>query len=244
MSGQRAIGRVVLRVVIASLVVAGVVASVALVTGDLSDVDWRIIATSALLALASATVGAGLTVRPRHPALGGGTVAASVLAFALVAVGIWGDVDGAGFWRATGCAAIAALEGAHASFVLSRRRDADSPSTRATTRVAVAAAALSAAMGIAPLAVWPSVDDGVAIVYAQLLGVVLIVQLVCTAVAPLLRRLGAGAERPVGALPTPADRLADEITAVADRIERLAAQPQVAEECERLRRLAATARTS
>jgi hypothetical protein len=99
-------------------------------------------------------------------------------------------------------------------------------------------------MGIAPLAVWPSVDDGVAIVYAQLLGVVLIVQLVCTAVAPLLRRLGAGAERPVGALPTPSDRLADEITAAADRIERLAPQPGVADECERLRRLAATARTS
>src|SRR5215210_1466127 len=106
MSGQRAIGRVVLRVVIASLVVAGVVASVALVTGDLSDVDWRIIATSALLALASATVGAGLTVRLRYATLGGGTVAASVLAFALVAVGIWGDFDGAGFWRASGCAAI------------------------------------------------------------------------------------------------------------------------------------------
>jgi hypothetical protein len=244
MSGQRAIGRVVLRVVIASLVVGGVAASVALVSDDFSDVDWMIIATSTLLAITSATVGAGFAVRPRYALLGGATAVLSVLAFALVNLGMWGEIDGAGFWRATGCVAIAALDGAHASFLLSRRRDTDSPGTRAATRAAVGAAALSAAMGIAPLALWPSVGEGVAILYAQVGGVVLIFQLVCTAVVPLLRRLGADAERPVGAPPTPAERLAAEIVAAADRIERLAAQPQVAEECERLRRLAATARTS
>ena len=164
MSGQRAIGRVVLRVVIASLVVAGVVASVALVSDDFSDVDWMIIATSTLLAITSATVGAGFAVRPRYALLGGATAVLSVLAFALVNLGMWGEIDGAGFWRATGCVAIAALDGAHASFVLS--------------------------------------------LYAQVGGVVLTFQLVCTAVVPLLRRLGADAERPVGAPPAPAERLA------------------------------------
>jgi hypothetical protein len=58
--------------------------------------------------------------------------------------------------------------------------------------------------------------------------------------APLVRRLSAGAERPAVAVPTERERLAIELTAVADRLERLGAGPQVQAECERLRRLART----
>ena len=67
-------------------------------------------------------------------------------------------------------------------------------------------------------------------------------QIVGTGIAPLLRRLGADAARPAEPALTPVERLAEEIAAAADRIERIAAHPQVSDECERLRRLARAAR--
>jgi hypothetical protein len=241
MSTPPSLGRVVLRLVVASLIVAGAAACVALLRGGITDVDWKIIATSTLLALVSATVGSGLAVRFRHPLLGQGTVLFSLLTFTLVVIGMWPEIDDSAFWRATGCCAILALEGAHASFVLSRRRDDDPRSVVATTRIVVAAAAISGAMGIYPL-VGPVPDDPPAALYAQIVGVVLVVQVVGTIVAPLLRRLREDAVRPAEPALTPAERLAEEIAATADRIERIAAHPQVADECERLRRLARAAR--
>ena len=72
----------------------------------------------------------------------------------------------------------------------------------------------------------------------------LVIQLVATAVAPLLRRLGADERRPAAPALTPPSPLADEIAAAADRIERIAGNPQVSDECERLRALARTARSA
>jgi uncharacterized membrane protein YfcA len=89
MSTPPSLGRVVLRLVVASLIVAGGAACVALLRGDITDVDWKIIATSTLLALVSATVGSGLAVRFRHPLLGQGTALFSLLTFALVVIGMW-----------------------------------------------------------------------------------------------------------------------------------------------------------
>jgi peptidoglycan/LPS O-acetylase OafA/YrhL len=241
MTDPAGLGRIVLRLVVASLLVAGAAACVALLKGDIGDVDWKIIATSTLLAIVSAAIGSGLAVRFRHPVLGYATAIASLLTFALVVIGMWPELDDDTFWRATGCCAIVALEGAHASFVLSRRRPDDPRSAVATTRIVVAAGAISGAMGIYAL-VGPVPDGAPAEVYAQIVGVVLVVQVVGTIVAPLLRRLGTGAARPAEPALTPAERLAEEIAAAADRIERIAAHPQVSDECERLRRLARAAR--
>jgi hypothetical protein len=73
------------------------------------------------------------------------------------------------------------------------------------------------------------------------LGVVLVGQLLCTALAPLLRRLRATDGRPAIEVPAPQQTLAGELFAVAERLERLGAGPQVGIECERLRRLARAA---
>ncbi len=243
MTASPGLGRVVLRLVVGSLLVAGAAACVALLGGGFGDVDLKIIATSTLLALVSATTGSGLAVRHRHPVLGGVTAVLSLVTFVLVLIGMWPELDSEGYWRATGCLAIGALEGAHASFVLAWRRDDDARSAVAATRVAVVAAAISCVMGVAPTAGLTS-DSIDAAAYGQILGAVLVVQLVATAVAPLLRRLGAGVPRPAEPALTAGERLADEIAATADRIERIAAHPLVSDECERLRRLARAARAT
>src|SRR3954468_13399764 len=107
------IGRVVLRVVAVALCVAAAMACYALVSGSVDDTDWKVIGTSLLVALASATAGAGLGARPERPLLGTLTVGATLVAFVLVEIGIWGEVSGEVFWRVTASSGILALEGAH-----------------------------------------------------------------------------------------------------------------------------------
>jgi hypothetical protein len=181
-------------------------------------------------------------VRERSAALGALTIGDVILAFALITVGIWAEIDGETFWRVTACVSIVALESAHIAFVLSRLRASDPPAVATVTRAAVGLAVVSGAMGVAPLAGLLPVD-GNAMVYGEILGVVLVGQLLCTALAPLLRRLRAGDERPAIEVPPPQQSLASELFAVAERLEQIGAGPQVRAECERLRRLARTAAT-
>jgi hypothetical protein len=231
------IGRGMLRVSIGALCVAAAAASYGLLSGEFSDTDWKVVATSTLFALVSSMAAAGIAVRPEWAVLGAATVAAAAATFVLVTVGMWAELDGEGFWRATASIAVVSIELAHVSFVRSRLRRGDPPSVVLVTRVAIALALVSGLMGVAPLA--GIIDDGGDVgPYWELLGVVLIGQLLCTALAPLLRRLHVGAERPAVAVPTPGERLAQELVAVAERLERLDAGPQVRAECERLRRLA------
>jgi hypothetical protein len=240
MVGQLSLGRVVLRILIGALCVAAVVASYALLGGEFSDTDWKVIGTSTLFALASCMAAAGLGVGERAALLGAGTVAAAAATFVLVSIGMWAEVDGEGFWRVTAIVAILALESAHVAFIRSRVRPHDPPSVVRVTRAAIGLALVSAAMGIAPIAGIVS-EGGDETLYFEVLGVVLVGQLLCTVLAPLLRRLSTGAERPVVAVPTERERLVVELRAVAERLERLDAGPQVQAECERLRRLARSA---
>jgi hypothetical protein len=234
---QLPLGRIVLRILIGALCVAAAVACYAMLGGEFSDTDWKVIGTSTLFALASSMAAAGLSVRERAPALGGAGVATAAAAFVLVSLGMWVELDSELFWRVTGIVAIVALESAHVAFVWSRLRPTDPTSVARITRAAIGLAVVSAVMGIAPIAGL----EGDETLYVEVLGVVLVGQLLCTVLAPLLRRLSAGAERPVIAVPTERESLATELTAVADRLERLGAGPQVDAECARLRRLARTA---
>lgn len=237
---QASIGRSVLRIIIGALCVAAAVACYALLGGEFFDTDWKVIATSTLFALTSSMAAAGIAVREQASALGAVTIGAAALTFVLVSVGMWPETDSDPFWRVTACVATVALETAHVSFVRARLRPGDPDSVVAVTRAAIGLAVVSGAMSVAPLA-GVVADGGDTTLYWEILGVVLIGQLLCTALAPLLRRLSAGAERPAVAVPAARERLADELTAVADRLERLDAGPQVRAECERLRRLARSA---
>jgi hypothetical protein len=152
MVGQIPLGRVVLRIVIGAVCVAAAVASYALLGGEFSDTDWKVIGASTLFALASSLAAAGLGVRERSELLGDVTVVAATAAFVLVSFGMWVEVDGEGFWRVTAIVAIVALEAAHVAFVWSRLRPGDPPSVARITHVAMGLAVVSAAMGIAPIA--------------------------------------------------------------------------------------------
>jgi hypothetical protein len=240
MVGQLPLGRIVLRILIGALCVAAAVACYALLGGEFSDTDWKVIGTSTLFALASTMAAAGLAVRERSPLLGSFAVVAATATFVLVSIGMWAEVDGEGFWRVTVIIAILALESAHVAFIWSRRRADDPVGVVRVTIAAAALAVVSGAMGIAPVADLLS-EGGDETLYFEVLGVVLVGQLLCTVLAPLLRRLSDGAERPVVAVPTERERLATEIAGVADRLERLGAGPHVQAECERLRQLARTA---
>jgi len=240
MVGQLPLGRIVLRILIGALCVAAVVASYALLGGEFSDTDWKVIGTSTLFALTSSLAAAGLAVGERAALLAAGTVAAAATTFVLVSLGMWVEVDGEGFWRVTAIVAILALESAHVAFSGSRVRPDDPASVVRVTRAAIALAIVSAVMGITPIAGIVS-GDGAETLYFEVLGVVLVGQLLCTVLAPPLRRLSAGAERPAVAVPSERERLVSELTAVAERLERLDAGPQVQAECERLRRLARSA---
>jgi hypothetical protein len=235
-SRERQLGRTVLRILIAALCLAAVVASIGLLRGDFSDTDWKVIATSLLLAVASALAVSGELARGRHPALGLITEVSTFAAFVLVTIAMWGEVDDDAFLRACGIVAIVAAEGAHMSFVRTRARPDDPASVQTLTSVAVLLGVLSGIGGILPLAgLLP--EDGDLALYGEIVGVVLVGQLLCTALPPLVRRLRAGDERAAVAVPGERERMAAELRAVA---ERLADEPHLRRESETLRRLART----
>jgi hypothetical protein len=231
------ITRVVLGLVAGSLCVAALAAVVAIVSGDFSDGDWKVIGSSVLVAIASSTGGAGVGLRLRATnaavTLGTVVVAASAAAFALVNYGMWVEVDDDAFWRATGVVAIAALDGAHACFVLARRRGTDPEAVELATRVAALTAAISGTFGI--LAVTGLADGP-----WQLLAVVLVIQLLATALAPLLRRM-AGEQPTSTADPFGRTRqgdIASELRVIADELDDARSPVAVHELADRLRRLA------
>lgn len=95
---------------------------------------------------------------------------------------------------------------------------------------------LSGLGGILPLTGLLS-EDGDYVLYGEVVGVILVGQLLCTALPPLVRRLRAGDERPAVAVPSERERMAAELRVVADR---LADEPHLRHESETLRRLART----
>jgi hypothetical protein len=232
------LSRVVLGLVAGSLCVAALAAVVAILSGDFSDGDWKVIGSSVLVALASSTGGAGFRLRSRATDIavifGTVVVAASAAALALVNFGMWAEVDDDLFWRVTGVLAIVAVDGAHACFVLAGRRGTDPAAVELATGVAALAAAVSGTFGI--LAVTGLADGGP----WELLAVVLVVQLLATVLAPLFRRM-AGEQPTSTADPFGRTRqrdIASELRLIADELDDAKSPAAVHELADRLRRLA------
>jgi MFS family permease len=209
--------------VIGGLCLAAAVAILALLTGEIDDTDAKVIATSVAFSAFSATGSAGARlaeIRPRLRAIGAAGVAASAIAFLLLAVAVWAE-GGDALWRAWGIGAVLALALSQAALVLAAARAGERPSVGAVTSVSVAVSALAAALAILPLAALVEESDALWR-WLAVLGVLIVLT---TALPPLERRLRGTRQE---------DGLANELEALADRLE--ARAPAEAAELRRLAR--------
>jgi hypothetical protein len=243
-----AIRRLLGRVVALALSFAAAVAIIALLSGSFDDTDWKVLGTTLGFSVFSATAAAGAGARWRAwrgaSIVGTAAIAASLTAFVLLLVVLWGDVE-EGPLRAFGVCALAALALSHVALVLGARRASDSPATVALVAASVMLVMVDAVGGALPIA---GVVDDVSEAGARALAVCSVLLLLTTALPPLLRRAAAAPAPRTTDAGLPAERdgrvLADELLACVERLERagaagadgeLAALRSLAREVSRLR---------
>jgi hypothetical protein len=244
---------------VGALCVAALTAIAAIVTGDFDETDARVLATSLGFAIFSATAASGASLRFRDSeslrALGLGAMALSAASFLLLLWLLWGTGEGE-VWRWFGSAALGAPACSHASVVAGAVRASDSPTVRTLATTSIMLGIVDAFFGILAFS---GAVHGIRQGFGQLMAVLVILLVLTTALAPILRRL----QRPAvtvaapagGAFATVAEpaapfrraagprALAAEVVAAADRIEALNGDPgnrapDIRRECERLREFA------
>jgi hypothetical protein len=243
--------RVAIGALIAGLCLAAATAVAALVSGDFDDTHARVIASSLGFGVFSSfgAAGAGLwrDVQGWPRGLGGTTAAAALLAYALLIAALWLSDDEDGVWRAFGVAGLLALWGSHASLVLRARRRDDPPLVTALVWISIVGGAFDMLVADAALVEFAEeVEEGPARVTAA----VLVAVILATALPPLIRRFSGlkdapsrdafgrrGEDREL----TVAD-LADELSAVASRLDGAGSPADARREAAALRELAARAR--
>jgi hypothetical protein len=178
-------------VVACGLCVTAAVAIWALLVGRFDEGSVRILLSALAVALFTLTGLAGATI------LGGGrrvlgqlTIASSISAAVLVLWQVWvADGSGALWEHATGITITLAVAGAHASLLLARLREHDPRAAVLFTRAATAASAAAALVIICLLAFASGpIDGGV----WRLIGVLVVLALLNTLLAPLARKIGGG----------------------------------------------------
>jgi hypothetical protein len=179
-------------VLAAGLCVAAAVAIGALITGTFDDTSVRVLlsALAAALCTLGGLAGASVLGRERsRDALGEATILLSALTAGLVLILIWqpGASQGPGLGRALGVTASLTLAGGHASLMFARLRSEDTNTVRAFTQLAVGSATAAALLVSGLLSVLGDqpVDSSV----WRLLGVLLVLAVLNTLLAPLARRI-------------------------------------------------------
>jgi hypothetical protein len=180
---------------VVGLTVAAGAAMVALANANFNETDTRVFVSSLGFTIFGATGAAGARAeseaRGALRALGLATIACSVVAFALLVVGLWTlDWEGShdGFWRTFGCTAVAGIAGAHACVVLLARRSTDSDTVRLLASAAVCLGAFDALGVILPLS---GLADDVGETWARVFAAALVLLILTSVLPPLLRRLQA-----------------------------------------------------
>lgn len=232
-----------MRALIAGLCVAAAAAIAALLTGDLSDTHARIVGTSLGFSLFTGLGAAGDTLRREasdwRVMVGAGTSALALIAFLLLALAIWLGDDAEGLWQAWGACGLAALCGSHASLVLRGQRPSDSRLVSLLVWTSIVTATFDTAVGVVWIISLVDVEGDI----VTLIGIVLVVTVLTTALPPIMRRLNR--------TPVPADafgrrvtaaELADELTAAAGRLDRAETPGDARREAAALRELADRAR--
>jgi hypothetical protein len=227
---------------VAGLSLAALVAVVALLSGELGETHLRTIATSIGFSLFSALGGAGLSLRERRSAprgLGEATAAAAAAGFVLLLAACWLARDSEWLWRSFGVAAVLALWGAHASLVVRAARPEDAPTIRVLGAISIATAGFDALAAM--LAISGAVDEAPPAT-VRVLAISGVLFVLSSVLPPTLRRMAPRPQSPLTP-PLPAARLAEELLAIADRLEGVPfAGPEVQREAARLRTLARSSR--
>ncbi len=234
------IRRFAARALAGGLSLAALVAVIALLVGDLSDTDGKVILSSIGFALCSATGSSGAAARLRGlELLGTVTLVSSVAAFGLLIAGLWsGDWGSEGIWRSFGCAGVIGLAGSHACVMLGARRRGDTEAVRRVTTAALWLGAIDAFGAI--LAISGLVSD-VDEAWGRIFGAALVLLVLASVLPPILRRTQPAA--PAAAQNGAGGSFAAQVVVIADRIAELNSDPgmrapEIRAEIERLRRLA------
>jgi hypothetical protein len=235
--------RAVLLALAAGLSLAALIAIVAIITGSFDQTDVRLVVTSLGFSVFSALGAAGASARRRGRApmaLSSATVTGAAVGFALLLILLWINHD-ASSWRAFGAVALATLAGSHACLVISAGRASDSQLISGLAVASIATAAIDSTIGVLAI-VGPikHVDRDA----ARVLGVLVIVMLLTTALPPILRRLASNPKRDVTQQPTMPGvrdgRAETRLLEIAARLEQLA--PAAGETAEEIRTDAAELR--
>jgi hypothetical protein len=180
-----------LKLLIGSLCLLALVAMAGIAGGDFNDTTGRIVSNVSAVAIYSLCGFCGaalLDKRPDH-LLAKATIAAAAIGFLFSTTLIWGDWNGDSdaLVRGMFLFLILALSGAHASLLVSRLRETDGDAVRLVTGGTLLAMSVVCLMLVY---VALSVDgDAPGEGFWRLLGVVAVVDLLGTLVAPILRKL-------------------------------------------------------
>jgi len=184
--------RRVAAVIAGGLCVAGAVAIWGLIVGHFDTTSGRVLGSALAAALATLCELAGSTVLGRggrRSALGRATILVSGVALILVLILIWVPAaDSGSMFRAFGVSVAAMLACAHGSLLYGWLRPNDARGVVALARVAVGCASTAALVVGGLLLFVPHATVAPAV--WRLLGVLVVIAVLATLLAPLTRRMG------------------------------------------------------
>ncbi|MGH3037327.1 MAG: hypothetical protein ACRDMU_09115 [Gaiellaceae bacterium] len=186
--------RLFLWTLVVSLCLTAAIAIGTLLFAEFDDRAGRILATTALLALASLLgLPAGVLLdQGRAPALAWGQIAVVVAGFALADYAVWSDGDPGWVWKLPVTLGATAGAGAQAAASTSRLRPDDGRRLRLLYWVAIA---LGTALAVLiAVAAWKEIQDSG---YYRFLGATAVAAVLASLLQPLLRRAAGPAERRV-----------------------------------------------
>lgn len=178
--------RLFLWALVASLCLTGALAIGTLLFADFDDRAARVLATTALLGLASLLgMPAGLLLdQGRGRLLAWLVLGATAAAFALAALAIWAEPAEDWVWKLAVTLGAAGAAGSQAAWSTSRLRSGDGRGVRAVYAIGILLAAALA--GLIVVAVWREIEDSG---YYRFLGATAVAALLATLLQPLARRV-------------------------------------------------------
>ena len=188
--------RVALWVGVGALCVTALVAVVAIVVGEFDEASARVLIAAWAIALYAVLMLVCAAANDRRPVLAGaGLVACAVGAvLAIAAVVAWNDASDS-LVKATFAAFVVAFALAHSALLEWRRRAGDAPTVRgllAATYICIAVVAAMLVYAIVAADTDAQAEGG----YFRALGVALVLDVLGTALVPLLRKLSRASAAP------------------------------------------------